>query len=388
MKLWAYVKLTLIQMIKDFHTYFLVFAIFPIALGLLMGYFQKDVFTPSVKMSPISIFITDEDNSEASKALMNFLASKELNDVLEVKSEKKDIKSEVIIPKGYGEALNNSVNFNIKINSKKQENKASQTVSKIIDNYNNQVVEAITIKKNIQNKNISEEDKQKLFTDVSSKIYSNYTAEGFSGRIVNLDKSLSSYEYYSITLFSFMLIMLMMGLSGGAYLEKENGLLKRIMSTSITRVQYFNYSLISSYVCAFILSLMYIMSYKILGLSFNASIGLLLLIIIIQTLLVTCISGFISVFLNKNAGNTIMSIIMFVQIFIGGAFVPMEKVTNNPLLLKLKDFSPDAILTSIYKNLLLYNNINSIEKNLIVMIILSVFFYFASILKVKLKGVQ
>lgn len=386
MKLRAFTKLTIKSMLKNFLPLVLTFSIFPMFLSLVIGYFQKDQFTPSVDMPIMSVHIVDEDNSIQSGNLKQFLNSDEIKNIIEVKEEEKDARYELIIPKGYENSLILSTDSPIIINTK---DKGSQSmgimIGNIIDKYNEEVSQSLYIRKSIDEKDISPKEKEELFNTVNSEIYKIYNTNSIENTIVVTKRSLSSYEHFSITFLSYMLIMVIMSMIAGEDLQKENGVYSRIMSTSITEVEYFKYNMITSYMFIVFLNCLYVFTYRIAGLSFGGSIPLLILIILTQGLLATALTGFVSEFFKKKIGLGILNIFMILQLVIGVGYLPLQKIDNGFLAKITTDYAPDVLITRAYRNYLIYNNLDSIKTNLLLISLISVVIVLICTLKVKLK---
>lgn len=378
MKFLAYLKISLIQTVRESKQLFLVFAVFPIALGIMLAYFQKDLFTPSTDISRIPITITDEDNSKYSESLIVYLNSKSLQDIIEVIQDKKKAHCEILIPKGYEDKFlkerKNSIN--IKLNSNSSESSAN-ILTKIINNYIEELDLQLLLKKNT-----SEET---LVNSINKKLNEIYTTDTIYPILVNLKKNLDSFEYYSISLLGFMFMMLIISLSASFYIDKENGMYDRIMSTATTKAQYFNYNLATCLATAIFLNLVYVFTYRITSLSFKGPLGVLLSIILVQSILVTSVTGLFTAFFNKKVSSLVLTVLLFVQVIIGGGFIPLEKLGLSNSILMLSNFSPDSFLKNAYKNFLIYGNYSSVNNYIIIMLLFSVIIYFISITKIKLS---
>ena len=86
MKLLAYLKINIKGLIKEFPAFLLSYGIYPIIIALVMGYMQKDLFTPTINNPIFSVIIQDEDNTVQSENLVNFLNSEEMSNIMTVKT--------------------------------------------------------------------------------------------------------------------------------------------------------------------------------------------------------------------------------------------------------------------------------------------------------------
>jgi len=386
MKLKAFIKLLLKGMVKEAHIYLITFAIFPIVLSAMYGYFQRNLFNPSNEMNKIGIYIRDEDSSSLSKELIDFLSSDNMKQVFEINKGKEKAKFEIIIPKGYGDGVLSSEDFQIKVNQREDKAKYSAgIVSSIIDKYNEEKHQQLLIENKIKKMTISDKEKDELLKKTKEKIYVANGTNAIKNDIIPADKALTSFEYYSVSIFSFMFIVNIMVLVAGYYKEKETRIFNRIISSSLSKLQYFNYSLVSFFIFALIINTIYILTYRLTGLSFKGSPMLLILIIIAKSLLEVSVSGVVMAFFKQQKHA-----ILFLQLFImlavtlGGAFVPMYRISSG-IILKLSDYVPNALIINVFKNFLLYNSFSSIKGYLVIFILISIALYGISIIKIRLK---
>lgn len=380
MKLKAFLKLTAISTVKNSPRLLLTFAIFPIFMGLVMGYFQKDYFTPSVEMPIMNVNIVDKDNAVQSKNLMDFLNSEEMKKIIEINE---DAKYELIIPKGYEASLLNNSESNIEIHVKKDGSvRRAEILGDIIDRYNKEISKGLYIEDKIGKMDTSQEEIETL----GEKILSVYNIELIENKSINVKKSLTSYEHTSITFLSYMLFLALMSAVGSTDMEQNDAIYNRIMSTPITKIEYFNCNQTSFYFLALFMNLLYIMAYRITGLSFQGSLPILILIIMAQSVLVTALSGFITVFLKKKFAMMLLNVLMLMQLILGVTWISIESLDMQFLKGLATKYSPDILISSTFRNYLIYNNLDSIKFNLILIIGVSAVLYILSLLKLKWGG--
>ena len=381
MKFKAFLKLTFISIMKNLPNMLLTFSIFPIFLGLIVGYFQKDSFTPSVETPIMSISILDEDNSNQSKNLIDFLNNEQMKQI--IKTDEEEAKYELIIPKGYEASLLNNGESNIEIHVKKDGSvRRAEILGDIIDRYNEEISQGLYIEDKIVQMDISQEETK----IIGEKLFKAYNTKLIENKLINTKKSLNSYEYISITFLSYMLFLVLMTTIGGQGMGENEAINNRIMSTPITKIQYFNCNQFSFYFLALFMNLLYIMAYRIIGLSFQGSLPIILLIILVQSVFVTSVSGFISVFLKRKFAMVVLYILMLTQLILGVTWTSIESMDVQLLKALATKYSPDILISSTYRNYLIYNNLDSIKSNLILIIIISLGLYLLSLLKLKWSG--
>ncbi|MCS4464524.1 hypothetical protein JTT01_12065 [Clostridium botulinum] len=91
MRLKAFIKLTLKSVFRELPVMIFTFAIFPIVISLLYGYFQKDMFNPKNEIDRIAIYVEDKDNSKLSNEFIKFLGSNELKKFIDIKKIRKKL---------------------------------------------------------------------------------------------------------------------------------------------------------------------------------------------------------------------------------------------------------------------------------------------------------
>lgn len=385
MKLKAFVKLTVVSTIKNLSRLLLVFSVFPVFLGLLLGYFQTEQFTPAVDIPIMNVKIVDEDNTIQSKNLVGFLNSKEMKKIIEIDEE--EAKYELLIPKGYEESLLNNRESNIRINvEKKGSIKRGTILGDIIDRYNEEISQGLYIGNKIDGMDIPQEEKDKLVKTIGEEMANSYNTTGIKNFFINTKKSLTSYEYFSITFLSYMLILVIMSLVTSGDAERDDMLYYRIMSTPITKIQYFNYNQVSAYLLVLFMNLLYIFTYRILGLSFQGSLPILILIVLVQAVMITALSGFVMVFLKKKHAMMLLNVLMMSQLILRVTYISIENMDIQFLKALATKYSPDILIVNTYRNYLIFNDLNTIKFNLILMILVSIGLHIVSLLRLKWGG--
>ncbi|MCW6089813.1 ABC transporter permease [Clostridium sporogenes] len=236
---------------------------------------------------------------------------------------------------------------------------------------------------------ISKERKDLLVKEIKEEIIKIYKKDVIKNSIVKSTRNLTSYEYYSVSILSFMVIVTIMSLCQGYYEEKRKGIFQRALSTSISKVQYFNYSLISWYIFAVLFNSIYVLSYRFLGLSFKGNIGLLLLIVLTKSFLEVAISSVVIAFFKEQKVAIIcLNTFLILSVSLGGVFYPLDKVINSfNIILRaiITNFAPNVLIIKTYKSFLIYNSFEAIKYYLITFILVSIVLYSISLLKVNMK---
>lgn len=387
MKLLAFLKVTLKSIVKELPIFVLTFAVYPIVLALVMGVIQKDMFTPVINDPIFSVIVVDEDNTRESKNLITFLESEDISKVLTIVTDDNDKYDYTLrIPQGYEESLLGKRTVAIKVEAEeKSSTSMGNILVNIVDRYNTEVSQGLIIQNNIESLNMTPESSEKLTNEVYTILNNAYSTSSINTNIHNVKRALNSYEYYSITFLNFTFIMLLIAVINSDSLEREIGVYNRIMSTSITRLQYFNYGFMSTYLQIAIASLIYIGAYRISGLSFKGSVILLLMISLAQSLLVTSLGSLIITIFKKKYGLLLVQLYMIYQVLFGGMLGPLDKWSSNAIFKTFAKFKPDVLITNSYKNYILYNNLSTISNYLLALIGISFGLYLINVLAIKMK---
>lgn len=378
MKLLAYLKLEIKGLIRQFPAIIFSYVLFPIVFVLLISYVQKEDFQPEVNQPIFSIEILDEDNTDSSRALKSYFESKEISKILNVKnSGNDDIDYTVKIPKGYSKGLigESDLKFIVEA-SKNASTSMGNLLVNLIDNFNTEVSKSMVIDENITNSNID-------INEINSNILTTYLTDSVETIIYKSDKSLTSYEYISISYLSFVFILFIMAIISSDDILKEIGVYNRIMSTGLTKVQYFNLNFISNYLTMIVINTLYIFFFRFTGLSFSGSLGILFLIILLQSLIITLIGSLIMTILPKSHGYMISLLYLGFYMVFGGMMGTPMYFRNSRIFEFLSKFKADILISDTYRNYLVYNNLSSIYNYLLAILGISIMVYIINIIVVK-----
>lgn len=386
MRLKAFIKVMLKSIIREARVMVFMFIVFPVACSLLYGYFQKEMFKPENMMSKFYINIKDEDNSSTTKAFKELLKGEGLKDFIEITEDKEVLQVEVVFPKGYEEKLLALKEGEITLTQLTPKGEfVATTLTSIIDKYNKAIQEGVIIEKKIGESSLSEEERLSLENEIKSKFIEYYSSKSIKTEIYTKGNNLTSFQYYSISIFSFTALILIQSLTGSYYAEKESGVLKRCLAAPMSKTQYFNYTLISNIVFAFIINLVYTLVFRIGGISYRGSLWLLVLIVAVISILQGAFAGFITAFFkDKRIGGLIITAMIMISVAVGGAFFPVDKVGNG-IVKFLGGMAPNSQIIKVFKGYILENSINVVINPLVIMSLLSLMLYVLSFIKVRVK---
>lgn len=377
MKLLAYLKVSIKGIIRELPGIVLSYAAYPMILALIFGYIQQDSFTPTMDQPIISISIVDEDHTKDSGGLISYLKSESISKLIDIEEDAETSDYIVIIPEGYSLGINGQIDRDIKVEASEyaSTSKGNMLVS-LIDNYNRELSKGILIEKNIKGLDIDKGELNKMLTSIYNS--SSIDSEKYVG-----EKTLTSYEYFSISFLAFIFILFIIAIITAESIGKEIGLYHRIMSTGVTKIEYFNLEFAANYMMMVVINTIYIFAFRIFGLSFKGNISILILIILLQSLVITLIGSLISNIFSKKYGTIIaQSYLMFHMIFGGGIGSP-KSFAGIKIFDFFAKYKPDILISDTYRNFLIYNNFQSISKYLFMIVAFSIVAYLVNIIVVQ-----
>lgn len=330
----------------------LYFLVLPIGLTMFMSSALDSEFRNPIVTSTSSVYITDNDKSDLSDSLTTFIKS-DLNNLFDVKSNKDEVSLEVIIPKGYEESFINNKSISIDVMPIDSNGSVYILMKNLLDAYHEQLYLS-TIDSDI---NLNE-----LFA--KSSLTTNF---------IEPINHQSSKGYFAVSMLGYLVILFIMNSVQATYLGDTNGFNKRFNSMPVKRTTLLMYDFIILFAYSFIVLLVYIFANRMLNLAFFNNLSTLIFICLVVSVFMSCTSNFISSFLPKKFGLTLVSVLMFVQTICGGVFFPIE----NTFIQKL---SPLYFITELFNN---YNSINIDNSSLLICLGVSILLFLASFLKEK-----
>lgn len=381
MRIKATIRATIKAMLCQWKELLLMYSVFPLILAALMGNVQKDMFKPEVSQNKININIIDKDNSKTAESFKELFQTKQLKEIFNVTDE---AQYEIIIPKGYEKDVINLKETTIVVNEKKRVSRTNELIIKsVIKQYSEGLTETMLISSKINTMNIM--DKEKLFNEVITNISKNSDLTSLKQNIIQGERVLTSFENQAATMMTFMIFTIIITCIAGHNIGKSNGSNKRLMSTPMTKCDFFNLDFLLFFLASLVYGAIYILSFRITGLAFKGVNPLnIISILICQSILIASVAGIIIAFFGKNVATAVVMLPMYIHIIFGGGFIPLSEM-NNKIFISISKFSPGNIISEAYTNCMLFNSFNSISKYLIIMLLLSIVAYCISILKVKIR---
>lgn len=378
MKVKATIKVTVKALLAQWKQVLLMYAVFPLLLIGVMGYFQRDLYKPETKIDAINISIVDEDKSDVSKNFINLLNSDELKNLFNISDNGDYI---INIPKNYEKDLLQLKDTTITIDEKNRVSRQNEVILKsLIEQYGKSLTESLIV-----NNNMDLRDNEEILNKIMTTLKSINETTSIKSNKIEAERVLTSFENQSASMMTFMLFTIIMGCVAGYHLDKENGSFKRLMSTSITKQTFFKLDLLIFFMSSFVYGSIYVIVSRIAGFAFKGvSLINIIVLLSVQSILITALSGLIIAFLNKKVSQIVIIMFMYFQIIFGGGFIPLKEISNKAFLTIAK-FSPGDIITDAYRKCMLFNSINDISTELILMLAISIAAYLISITKVRLR---
>ena len=358
MKSLYYVKTTLKRMLSNGVVTISYFIIFPILLTYFTAFSKNLTHENSLKTKVLNIQVIDEDNTKASKKLIELLESNDLKDIVDIVDRKPEV--ELIIKKGYEKDILSLSKGYIIINKKVEGSERSIKVLKLILN---RYHEGLYV-------SIDYENMGGLAKIEDSAIIEDIT--------IDRGKTFSLYEKISSSMIGYITVILILKLIQEGYTDININLDKRISATPITRLQYLLYETIALIGYVFIIITGYVTFFRLAGLSFRGNIlDLLLLILIVTILVVSIVKSTLTIFSPKY-GKIIGTIIFISQAITGEAF--------HDNLNKIGLLTPTYYLNNMFSLYNLNGNLEGCGKWIIIIIMSSIIIYSIAIIKTKING--
>jgi ABC-2 type transport system permease protein len=375
MKLIPHIKKGFNIFVKDIKMMIVSFLVLPMALALVYGNMQKNLFDG--KDQPIDLIKADfqYDESSAKGAMIKDILSQEKVKEL-IQDDEKEAQYTIVISKDF-----KSVDIECKDQGTTEFMILKNFTEAIVDNLN----EYENLNEFISGLKISEEEKKNLIANIISKLNTSNEEPLFKEKIVEGYKTLNSMQYYTISMFSFTSLILIMTLAANFYKEVKEGIVKRSFTTPNGRVDYFIGFISNSFIISLLLSSLYIIINAIRGITFLGNPFYIALIVLLQGILSAAVVGMIIAFIKKDATATmVMNLLIIVPSMFGGVFFYSDFLENS-IMKKIAIMVPNSMILNSYKDLAISGSLKSIQGELSTMFIISVIFLTISILKVQHK---
>lgn len=359
MKLLYYVKTTLKGLVASGAVAIIYYILFPILLAGFVGFAGDLNHGAELKLKSIHVEIIDEDKSEMSKRLQEFLKSEEVSEIVTLVEEKPEV--ELVIKKGYGDNLLALNKDTIILNRKTNDREITTNTLKIIlDNYHQS-----------QYVSLAGGDVSDLEKVTGQSIIENV--------IVDKPQGANNYEMMAVSMLAFVVTMLIFDIIQAGYLDISVNLDKRVNTAPVTKIQFLIYDSAAALVYSFVILSLYIMFFRITGITFKGNIFDLVLLIIIASIFIVSIVKFITNVFGTKVGKAVGGIIFMLPIIDGQIFSLGSK--GNALTF----LTPTHYINNAMSMYILNGNLQGTGKWLFIILITSMVLYSITIIKVSYK---
>lgn len=375
MKLVPYIKKGLKIFIKDIRMMTISFLILPMALALIYGNMQRNMFEgKSHEIDAVKVDFQYNQGSEKGRILNEILSQDEVMGFF--KQEKDAAEYTVIIQDDFKNA-----EIKGKDEGTVQFDMLKNFVTVIINNFNKYEL----MQSNINSLNISEAQRIDLRNSVMNSFNQSNREASIKEKIVEGYKTLGPIEYYTISMFSFTSLLMIATLAGYFYKEIKEGIVKRSLSTPNNKRNYFIGNMVSIFLIALIISTAYIAINRIRGVAFLGDPIHIAAVILSQSILCAAVSGFVTAFIKKEmTASILLNVIFIVPSIFGGVFF-YDEIIDNKIMQKIMDLAPNALVLNAYKELSITGSFSAASGEVLAMILLSIVLLVSALVKIEHK---
>jgi ABC-type multidrug transport system permease subunit len=375
MKLIPYVKKGLKLFIKDIRMMVISFLILPMALAFIYSNMQKDMFEgKNHEIDVIRVDFQYNAGSEKGKILKEILSQKVIKEF--IKQEKNAGEYTVTMDENFK---------NIEIKGKDEGSvqfvMLKNFVTELINNFNKFEV----MQNSINSLNLSASEKGSLMSSVVASLNESNRELTIKEEIVEGYRTLGAIEYYTISIFSFTSLIMIVTLASYFYKEIKEGIVKRSLSTPNNKRNYFLGNIVTVFIISLLISVAYITINRVRGVAFLGNPIHIAAVILAQSLLCASLVGFVTAFIKKEmTANMLMNIIFIVPSMFGGVFF-YDEIIDNKIMQSIMDLVPNALVLNAYKNLSITESFSAIQGEVLAMLILSIVFLASALVKIERK---
>lgn len=301
MKVLYYIKTTLKGMLSNGVVTIGYFICFPIIIAAFMGFVQSTDSENPLKLKPLKVEIVDQDNTEMSQKLVDWIKSNDIKEIADVVDKDPEVK--LLISKGYGEKVINLEAGNIEIDKITEGRELTvDTFKTLLNKYHKNLYVAI-----------QGGDLENLNSLDNNAIIKNIT--------IDIKEGADSYGKMASSMLGFVITMLMFSMIQGGYVESSINLDKRIHATPISKLQYLIYDSIAMVIYALIILTAYVLFFRIAGIAFIGNIPELFILVILGALIAVSMSKCITTLFGVKYGRAIGTVAFIIPVAAGEIFM-------------------------------------------------------------------
>lgn len=375
MKLTPYIKKGLTVFIKDIRMMAISFIILPLALALIYGNMQKGMFEgKSNEIDAVKVDFKYDKTSEKGKILSEILSQQEVEKFIQLETAKAEYSVSI------------SEDFK-RVEIKGKDEEATQFimlknfVTAIINNFN----QFNAIQNSINGLELSQSQKSSLMNNVMAAYGSMGRETAIKEEIVEGYRTLNSTEYYTISMFSFTSLIMLVTLAGYFYKEKKEGIVMRSLSTPSDKRNYFLGFILTAFLISLIISVVYIGINRVRGIAFTGNMIHMAVIVLMQSILCAAVVGFVIAFIKKEmTANMVMNLVLVVPSIFGGVFFYNE-IIDSKIAKRIMNLAPNTLIMNSYKDLAITESLGAVQGEILAMAVLSLVLLAVTLYKIEVK---
>lgn len=371
----SHVKKNIISFLREGKIIIICFLLFPMLMAYIYGIIEDDMFQGKNNFNSIKVqFIYDKASKEG-EILTDILKDDKVKNFISV-AEETDSKCKVTISKDFK---------SMDIQKLKSSSYEIDMVHGFMATFSENINQYKVVMDNVNKLKLTEVQKVGLTNKLINKLSESNKKSLIQEQLVEGYRSLGAREYFTISMFSFTSIMLIMVFVKVFYKDKRLGVIRRSFSTPYSKVSYFIGFLTSSFIVAVTINFIYVAINWSLKIAFlDNFVGIIVLVFLQSFLQIAVIGAFISFIKSEAIVNSIMKVLIFVPLIIGGVFYNVD-IIEIKILKVISEFSPNSLILNSYKNLAITQMISGAKNEIIIMIFLSIVLLGAGLLKVKVR---
>lgn len=296
----------------------------PLALGIFMSITMGSMFQSGGEIDVIKVHVVDEDQSPLSKWIDAQLQSDSLKQYLTM-TDREEARYIVTIPRGYADDFWKSpqaIHVHAKINTSVID---GSVVKSIVDQITSAIREQLYIDQLLDAAQVSQAEKTTIRQDLA-RIAQSATVTNQKHKGVG---AYSSAEHYSITMVTFILVMMISALLESNIKPELSGFRKRMGVLPISQVELYAVDTIVNTALLAIIGAIYYGVWRIYSPeALQGSVLLYLLVFTLQIVIAYTISHILNTFMGPKGIKLFSSVLSMLFVFFSG-MIPFEKMVGE-----------------------------------------------------------
>lgn len=361
----------------------LIYIIMPFLLAFLNGIISARYFDSNSELPNFNVSIINNDKGQMAAPLKEIFESSDLKnsitlredgslESIEEEVQKGEISAVIIVPNEFSDNVFSGKEAELQVIKSPAEELNGTIVAEVVSAYtksinsNRAVYE--TLSKNISDPNMVNSVFNYVVTDINNIVNINYIQDGTFEK----NKTVNAKQYYSVTMLIMFSVFLTTVGASNIIKEKENGTLKRLQSTSISKVNYMLGKLMAFFLVAVTqIGIYIILTSKILKINWGDNIGLIIIMILAHAIALSGITALAGVvFKTQKALRSVLPFIIMIMAVFGGTFFSIDVVTG--FMRNVIKATINFWLTNGYTNIMVGSSLLNINTNIIVLLAIGI----------------